>query len=78
MITILETHRTFISEELVQIQKKDLWYNFEEFNKSARLDNEVFTNKDKIDNDEVDKYKAKSHIIASFVILRLQLPSFLA
>ena len=67
LITILEIYKTFVPKELVQILEKILWCEFEEVDKSASLNNNDLANKNKVDNDEIDKNKTESYIIANFV-----------
>ena len=56
-MTTLETHMIFVLKELVPIQEKVFWCEFEEVSKSARLNKEVLADKDEVDKEKVDKNK---------------------
>ena len=81
-MTTLEMGKTSVLKKLVQIQGKVLWCEFKKISKSARLNNEISANKDKVDKDEVnkdkvDKNKAESYMIVGLLTLTLQLSLFL-
>ena len=65
-MTILKMHKTSVLKKLVQIQRKVLWYSFEENGKSAKLDNKVFA-----DKDEINKNKTENYMIVDLVTLVL-------
>ena len=60
-MTILETFKTFVWEEFMQIQGKVFWCEFKEVSKSIKVDNKV------------DKDEAESHIITNLMTLALEL-----